>query len=270
MLKSLKEFLQKLKPIRSLYVAYDSGAKNKPTVVLLHGIAATSKSWDFLIKELDMNKYRVVALDLLGFGQSPSPAGCKYTVDDHVKYIRKTLNRIGVKKPFTIVGHSMGSIIAARYCRLYPLEIKNSYLLSLPLYIKNKKPQKSIHDVETDLYLGMYKFLLDNKGFAIKSSQRLRKLLKLKDGIDVTEENWEGFKLSLKNVIINQNTHRDIENSKVPMNVIFGDLDEFLVQKYVSDLSVFDHVKVTKINIADHQIGPRFAKKVAEYINSAE
>lgn len=139
MFKLLKAFSNRFKPIKSLHVGFDSGGRNKPTILMLHGIGATYQTWDILIKELDIEKYRIIAIDLLGSGKSPAPDGCEHYVDDHVKYLRKTIKKLRIRKPFKIVGHSMGSIIGARYCRLYPIGISEAFMLSLPIYSKDNK-----------------------------------------------------------------------------------------------------------------------------------
>ena len=270
MFRFFRDIFDSLKSNQNLYVAFDSGGKRKPTVVLLHGIAATSKTWDPLLEKLDTKSSRVITLDLLGFGQSPRPKDCKYNVNDHATYIHNTLTRLKVKKPYKIVGHSMGAIISAYYCNLYPNEIKELFLLSLPLYIKDDDLHTNLSRVHKDIYLNAYNFLLQNKKFTIINSQRLRKLLNVADGIDVTEENWDSFKLSLSNTIIKQNTYNDIKNVKVPIHIIYGSFDEFLVQESIDKLKAFDNVKITKINAVNHLLGSRYVDLVAKKITGQD
>jgi pimeloyl-ACP methyl ester carboxylesterase len=255
-----------LRPFQSLNVAIDTGGKRKPTIVLLHGIAATSKTWKPVLDELDSRKYRIVVLDLLGFGESTSPIGCKYEIYDHLRHIRRTLRRLKIRKPFILVGHSMGSIISAKYCREYPREVKSAYLLSLPLYLGKDASQTTFAHASTDIYFRAYDFLLQNKNFTIKNSQLLRKIFNIRDGIEVTEGNWDAFRLSLKNTIINQTTFDDIKNTNVPISIIYGSLDQFLISESINLLSKFENVKITKISTVDHSISPRFAKEVADQI----
>jgi pimeloyl-ACP methyl ester carboxylesterase len=230
MLDSVRLLLKKLKLIRPLHVALDIGDRHNPTIVLLHGIAATSGAWNNLVKDLDDKKYRIIALDLLGFGQSPRPFGCRYDVDDHVVYIRKTLKKLKVRKPYRMVGHSMGSIIAARYGRLYQKDLKEEYLLSLPIYLDGEHEQTPIARKRTDIYLNAYDFLMQNKRFTMLNSERLQKLLHIGDEVlGVNERNWDSFRLSLKNTIVNQNTYEDIQQTQLPIHVIYGSMDEFLI-----------------------------------------
>lgn len=266
MFSSIKLFLNNLRPIKPLYVAFDSGGKRKPTIVLLHGIAATSKTWGLLIKELNLNKYRVISIDLLGFGGSPKPVNCKYTAEDHVRYIRKTIKKLKISRPYKIVGHSMGSIIAARYCRMYPGDIDKMYLLSLPLYFKDDGLHTKISRKHTDLFLKIYNYISHKKRFTISSSQNLRKFLRINEGIEVSDETWDSFRLSLQNTIIKQNTYDDINNLNTPIEIIYGALDQFMVQENISKVSIFSNVNVTKLNFVDHSISARFAKRVVEII----
>jgi pimeloyl-ACP methyl ester carboxylesterase len=263
MLIYLKKLINYLKLTPLLHVAFDSGGKNKPTIVLLHGIAATSKTWDPLIKELDIVANRVIAVDLLGFGESPKPIDCNYGIDDHIVYLRKTLRKLKIKKPYKLVGHSMGAIIAAHYSNIYRGDVRHQYLLSLPLYTKESSMHSGISRTQMDVYLNAYKFLADQKNFTILNSQRLRRLLRISDGIDVNENNWNSFRLSLMNTIISQRTYRDIKYNDTPTNIIFGTLDEFLVQASVKRLSMFKHVKIIRLNSVDHLLSVKFAKTVA-------
>ena len=265
MFESIKNFFNYLKPIKSLNVGFDSGGKNKPTIVMLHGIGATYKTWDILIKELVSDKYRIIAIDMLGSGKSPTPKNCQYTIDDHTKYLRKTIKKLNIRKPFKIVGHSMGSIITAHYCRLYPKVVSEVFMLSLPIYFKDDD-NANFSNNRTDLYLKAYEFLSQQKDLTIKYSKHARNILRIKEGIYVDEESWDGFSNSLKNTIIKQNVYDDIKNINIPINIIYGSLDQLLVQENVNKLNEFDNVKITKLTGVNHVINKRFAKSVAKMI----
>lgn len=266
MFRFITKIVNKLRPIHRLYVTYDSGGKYRPTIILLHGVAATSKTWDVLIKELDLNIYRVIAIDLLGFGKSPKPKNCDYSTNDHVRYIRKTIKKLNILKPYILVGHSMGSIISARYCRMYSWEVEQVFLLSPPIYFKDMSSHGVLSRKKTDLYMNAYQFMMDNKDFTITHSKRLRSIFRIEDGIDVREDTWDSFRLSLDNTIINQTAYDDIKNAELPVHVYYGSMDEFLVQESVNKLSVFDHVDITKLSAVNHAVGTKFAREVARRI----
>ena len=170
-----------------------------------------------------------------------------------------------VKPPFILVGHSMGSIIAANYCRHYPKDVINLLLLSLPLYIKSGKAKPDIKDIQTGIFLSMHKFLSEHKLIAVLQTQFIHKILRI--DMEVNDENWDSFRLSLKNTVIKQNAYDDLKNIRQPIRIIYGNLDEFLVQKKINDLSKIQNVKITRLTLVDHVISVRFAKKVAEILN---
>ena len=51
-------------------------------VVLLHGIGRSGGVWRHLPARLAGEQYRLIAFDLLGFGESPKPDWIKYDTDE--------------------------------------------------------------------------------------------------------------------------------------------------------------------------------------------
>ena len=81
---------------------------------MIHGIASSSVTFENVVPLIE-GTHRVIAIDLLGFGGSPAPADSRYTVQEHVASLSRTIRSLRLREPFVLVGHSMGSLIAARY-----------------------------------------------------------------------------------------------------------------------------------------------------------
>jgi pimeloyl-ACP methyl ester carboxylesterase len=97
-------------------VAYlDEG--NGEVVVLLHGIAGSSQTWRSVIRPL-ARKYRVVAPDLLGHGNSTKPRS-DYSLGALSVLVRDLLDELGITRA-TIVGHSLGGGIAMQFIYQHP------------------------------------------------------------------------------------------------------------------------------------------------------
>jgi pimeloyl-ACP methyl ester carboxylesterase len=77
-------------------------------VVLLHGIGASIRDWDFQIPALS-KRQRVIAPDLRGFGLSEKAGD--YRVATFAADVWALLDRLGVVR-FNLVGHSMGGAVA--------------------------------------------------------------------------------------------------------------------------------------------------------------
>jgi pimeloyl-ACP methyl ester carboxylesterase len=94
------------------------GQGNGKTVVLLHGKNFPASYWRDTISFLTKHGFRVVAPDQIGFGKS-SKADLHYSFHQLADNTKKLLDHLGVEKA-TIVGHSMGGMLATRFALMYP------------------------------------------------------------------------------------------------------------------------------------------------------
>jgi len=98
-----------------------------PAVVLLHAGIADRRMWRPLMPVLGEAGYRVVALDLPGFGYSsvPTEAECPW------RDVLESLDEIGVDR-FALVGNSFGGAVAMRIAATAPERVSGLVLLSAP------------------------------------------------------------------------------------------------------------------------------------------
>lgn len=77
----------------------EAGPEDAPVVLLLHGFPTSSHMFRNLIPQL-ADRYRVIAPDYPGYGQSDSPdrASFAYTVDNLAKLVDKLLEQLGIAK----------------------------------------------------------------------------------------------------------------------------------------------------------------------------
>jgi pimeloyl-ACP methyl ester carboxylesterase len=86
-------------------------------VVLIHGIAGCSATWDAVVPRLAA-RHTVVAPDLLGHGESAKPRG-DYSLGAYASGIRDLLAVLGHHR-VTVVGHSLGGGIAMQFAYQFP------------------------------------------------------------------------------------------------------------------------------------------------------
>ena len=86
-------------------------------ILLLHGMAGSSQTWRSVIQPLS-RKYRVVAPDLLGHGDSAKPRS-DYSLGAFAVFLRDLLDELGVAQA-TIVGHSLGGGVAMQFVYQHP------------------------------------------------------------------------------------------------------------------------------------------------------
>src|SRR5690242_2065270 len=83
-----------------------------PALLLIHGMAGSSATWQAIIPQLS-KKYRVIAPDLLGHGESAKPRG-DYSLGAFAVWLRDLLDELGVRRA-TVIGQSLGGGIAMQF-----------------------------------------------------------------------------------------------------------------------------------------------------------
>jgi pimeloyl-ACP methyl ester carboxylesterase len=96
--------------VDALLTHYEQAGTGK-TVLLLHGWGDSAAGLKGLSSSLTKN-YRVVALDLPGFGTTQAPP-VAWDLDDYSLFVRHFLGKLGLD-PWAIIGHSNGGAIALR------------------------------------------------------------------------------------------------------------------------------------------------------------
>jgi pimeloyl-ACP methyl ester carboxylesterase len=96
----------------------ESGPRDAPAVVMLHGFGASLHTWDAWAQALSAS-HRVIRLDLPGSGLSePDPAN-DYTDGRSVQLLLALMDQLGVARA-SIVGHSIGGRIAWTLAARHP------------------------------------------------------------------------------------------------------------------------------------------------------
>jgi pimeloyl-ACP methyl ester carboxylesterase len=110
-------------------IAYrEAGPPGGPVVLLLHGLASDADTWDRAIEPLAGHGLRVLAVDLLGHGQSDKPKS-EYLLDDFVESLAQFLDAVGLRSA-TLCGHSFGGAIAMYFGTRHPDRVERVVLVS--------------------------------------------------------------------------------------------------------------------------------------------
>jgi pimeloyl-ACP methyl ester carboxylesterase len=96
-------------------------------LLLIHGMAGSSQTWRAIMPQL-AKKYRVIAPDLLGHGESSKPR-TDYSLGAFAVGLRDLLDELEVDSA-TIVGHSLGGGIAMQFLYQHPDYCRRLILIS--------------------------------------------------------------------------------------------------------------------------------------------
>jgi pimeloyl-ACP methyl ester carboxylesterase len=106
----------------------DSGPREAPVLILLHGFGASLHTWEPWSQMLS-SAYRVVRFDLPGFGLTgPDPTG-DYTDARSIHVLCALMDRLGVQRA-SLVGNSMGGRIVWKFAVQHPQRVQKLVLIS--------------------------------------------------------------------------------------------------------------------------------------------
>ena len=129
-------------PYRSHYILLDSPPNDEhlypmvhyvdnggpgPVLVALHGIMDSAHAWQGWMQEIGAD-YRIVALDLPGFGLTGPFLGGEYSPEAWVAFLDTFVETLGIER-FHLAGNSLGGMIAWHYALEYPDKVEKLILV---------------------------------------------------------------------------------------------------------------------------------------------
>jgi pimeloyl-ACP methyl ester carboxylesterase len=106
----------------------DSGPRDAPVVILLHGFGASLHTWEPWSQMLS-SICRVVRFDLPGFGLTGADPTGDYTDARSMQVLAALMDRLGVQRA-SLVGNSMGGRIAWKFAAQHPERVEKLVLIS--------------------------------------------------------------------------------------------------------------------------------------------
>jgi pimeloyl-ACP methyl ester carboxylesterase len=199
--------------VNALLVHYEQSGTGK-TVLLLHGWGDTSAGLHDLQTALSKH-YRVIAIDLPGFGNSQAPPS-PWGLDEYGQFTQAFLRKIGAGELRAVIGHSNGGAIAIRAAAKGWLQPERIVLLAAA-GIRGLAKAKNT----------MYRLVAKTGKVAVKPlptslQKRLRNKLYTTIGSDmlVVETLEETFKR-----VVSDDVRADAATITVPTLLIYGESD---------------------------------------------
>ena len=106
----------------------DTGKRDGPVLLMLHGFGSSLDTWEAWADPLSAD-YRVIRLDLPGFGLTGADPTGEYTDARTIAVLLALLDRLEVKQP-TLIGNSMGGRFAWGFAAAHPERVSKLVLVS--------------------------------------------------------------------------------------------------------------------------------------------
>lgn len=174
-----------------------------------------------------LSKYRVIAIDLLGHGESGS-IGYIHLMEDHADAVFAVLQYLKIKK-CAIIGHSMGGYVALAFAELYPEKVSR-------LVLQNSTAMADSTEKKTNRNRAIVAVKKDYNSFINLSIANLfAESNREKCSSEITSTKTEALKTPLQSVVaalegmkIRPDRQLLFHQSKIPITLILGTEDPVL------------------------------------------
>ena len=216
-----------------------------PTILLLHGIAASNRYFGAAFDVLS-TRGRLVVPDLLGFGDSPRPADSLYGPRDHARAVIEALEKLGAEPPFYIGAHSAGTLVATEIARTVPREVRGIVAFAPPLYRGAAEARAHLvrlgilaHYLALDTPIAHWTclWMCRYPRAAARVGRWLRPELPREIAEDGVKHTWTSYSRTLRNLILETQPPRELESISVPTRWIVGDDDPVVDHGFLEELA---------------------------------
>jgi pimeloyl-ACP methyl ester carboxylesterase len=134
----------------------ETGPQGAPALLLLHGFGSSLQAWDDWSLTLEQ-KYRVIRLDLPGFGLTGASPANDYSEEKDLAILTHFADKLGLEK-FSVVGHSMGGKMAWSLAASQPERVQALVLMAPDGFPETKDIGTKPYEVPA--IMGLIKFVL--------------------------------------------------------------------------------------------------------------
>lgn len=255
----------------ALHVGYANRPKRtRATVLLIHGLGGTGASWSEVVEKLP-DDVRVVTIDLLGCGESPSPEWAVYNAKTQARSVLATIIKLRITSPVIIVGHSLGSLVAIEIARRYSMLVSSLVLVSPPLYDTAGETPKRFKwrlNLQKDkLLMKFYRAIERHPQDFRKFSTLAMKWRLIRQSDALADGKIDNYMAALEAAIINQNSYDHAHKLRRPVKILRGVFDPFIVHGHLKKLAQINpNIHMSNV-MAGHDIRGSLVGAVVNTIN---
>ncbi|WP_051902029.1 alpha/beta fold hydrolase [Photobacterium sanctipauli] len=98
------------------------------TVIFIHGVGLDKSMWGGQVAGLQQH-FHIIGYDMLGHGESPDPQE-DATIEAYADQLERLISELELDKPITVVGFSMGGLVARAFALKYSHRIDRLVILN--------------------------------------------------------------------------------------------------------------------------------------------
>nr|WP_154324374.1 alpha/beta hydrolase [Pantoea sp. 201603H] len=253
---------------QSLQMAYmdvQPAQPNGQSIMLLHGKNFCGATWEATVRTLSAAGYRVIVPDQIGFCKSSKPQQYQFSLHQLAQNTDGLVKQLGIKQ-LTVMGHSMGGMLATRFALMYPQQTARLVLVN-PLGLEDWRalgvPWQNVdaayqQELKTDFNsIKKYQQSTYYAGTWQPHYDRwVNMLAGMYNGPDKQKVAWD--QALTTDMIYTQPVVYELPQLKMPTLLMIGDKDNTAINKALASAEV-------KANIGHYQaLGKRTAQAIPQ------
>lgn len=172
-----------------------AGEEALPVLVLLHGFTGSTATWKTVIEK--WRDYQIVAIDLIGHGQTESPADeSRYAMERQLDDLDFIFEEMKLEN-FTLLGYSMGGRTALAYACEFPDRIDQLILESASPGLKSEAARQERRKRDTQLATNI-----------------------LNDGLEQFVETWENIPLFDSQKSLPESVRKQVQQERLAQSTV--------------------------------------------------
>jgi len=223
--------------------------------LILHGWGASTDSWRE-VQDLLSENFKVIVLDLPGFGKSDFPPKI-WDLNSYAKFVLDLTKTLGIEK-FYLLGHSFGGSIAIKIALFAPEKIKKLILVDAA----GRRPQKTIFKKFLTLLASLLSIFSIVPGYKFFRKCFYRFVLRKTDYLEAVGVMKEVFKK-----VISEDLMDLWPKIEIPTLIIWGKKDKITPKKDALKMKeLIKNSEIIFIENASHAPNLSHPQKLAEII----
>jgi len=209
-----------------------------PVLFLLHGVCASLHTWDAWVDELKPY-YRIIRIDIPGFGFSSPLKRGKYNPEMGVEIMEEFAKKMGIDH-FFLAGNSIGGFISWKYALKYPNRVDKLILIDSVGY--NQKLPWIVNFASNPFIRPFARRIMPRFFFEMAARQVFGDQSKLTDQIkdryfelSMSDENrnaYVDFFTVMRKLCRSQELPKGINEIRTPLMIMWGTKDRWVPLKY--------------------------------------
>jgi pimeloyl-ACP methyl ester carboxylesterase len=234
-----------------------SGPEDGELVVLVHGFSVPSYIWQPTFELLTSAGYRVLRFDAFGRGHSDRP-DVDYSVTFFAESVNKLTEALNIRKPFTLIGLSMGGPVTTFFTNQHPGKVKRLVLIDPMVFAPSKEEVSVLAKPIIGAYL-VNVYLIPQIAAGQTSDFHDREqfpgwVAQFRDQMQ-----YRGFRRSIVSTLLEFDSdqilgeYEKLGNSDIPVKVFWGREDQTVPLEFSNKLlELIPQARLTVIDEAGH------------------